>query len=192
MAQVKVLALAGSLRTDSLNKKLVRAAARFAEDAGADVTVVDLRDFDLPIYDGDMEEATGIPEGGLRLKELMAAHDALLIASPEYNSSITGALKNAIDWASRRAPGEAPLHSFIGKVGAMLSASPGSLGGLRSLLATRAILEHLGVLVIPDQFAVSHAAEAFDDAGNLKEPKQALAVERVAKRLVETAAKLKA
>src|SRR5947209_1088379 len=190
--RVRVLAFAGSLRTDSLNKKLARAAARFVEEAGAEVTLIDLRDLNLPIYDGDIEAATGIPEGGLRLKDLMAAHDGLLIASPEYNSSITGALKNAIDWASRRAPGEAPPQSFTGKVGALLSASPGALGGLRSLLATRAILEHLGMLIIPEQFAVSRANDAFDDAGNFKDPKQAAAVERVAKRLVATTSKLKA
>jgi chromate reductase len=190
--RVRVLAFAGSLRTDSLNKKLTWAAARFVEEAGAEVTLIDLRDLNLPIYDGDIEAASGIPEGGLRLKDLMVAHDALLIASPEYNSSITGALKNAIDWASRRAPGEAPLQSFTGKVGALLSASPGTLGGLRSLLAARAILEHLGMLIIPEQFAVSRAHDAFDDAGKFKDPKQAAAVERVARRLVATTSKLKA
>lgn len=189
--RVKILAFAGSLRSGSFNKKLVRAAARFAEQAGAEVTVLDLRDLNIPIYDGDVEASSGIPEGALRLKQLMASHDALLISSPEYNSSISGALKNAIDWASRQAPGEAPLQSFSGKVGAIISASPGSLGGLRSLLATRAILEHLGVLIIPEQFAVARANEAFDETGNLKDPKQAAAVERVAKRLVAMAAKLK-
>ena len=189
--KVRILAFAGSLRSGSLNKKLVRAAARFAEQAGAEVTLLDLRDLNIPIYDGDVEASTGIPEGAMQLKQMMANHDALLISSPEYNSSITGALKNAIDWASRQAPGEAPLQSFSGKVGAMLSASAGALGGLRSLLATRAILEHLGVLIIPEQFAVARANEAFDEAGNLEDPKQAAAVERVAKRLVATAAKLK-
>lgn len=169
----------------------MRAAARFAEQADAEVTIVDLRDFNIPIYDGDVEASTGIPEGAMRLKQIMANHDALLISSPEYNSSISGALKNAIDWASRQAPGEAPLQSFSGKVGAMLSASPGALGGLRSLLATRAILEHLGVLIVPEQFAVARANEAFDEAGNLKDSKQAAAVERVIKRLIATAAKLK-
>src|ERR1051325_10196799 len=117
--RVKILAFAGSLRSGSLNKKLMRAAARFAEQAGAEVTVLDLRDLNIPIYDGDVEASSGIPEGAMRLKQLMASHEALLISSPEYNSSISGALKNAIDWASRQAPGEAPLQSFSGKVGAM-------------------------------------------------------------------------
>src|SRR5215469_18787616 len=171
-ARVKVLVFAGSLRNASLNKKLARAAARFAEQAGADVTLVDLRDFDMPIYDGDVE-AAGLPEGVLRFKQLMDSHHALLIASPEYNGSISGALKNAIDWASRQAPGEAPLQSFRSKVAGLLSTSPGSIGGLRSLAVVRTILEHLGVLVIPEQFAVANGHGAFDDAGNLKDPKQA-------------------
>jgi NAD(P)H-dependent FMN reductase len=190
--QVKILAFAGSLRSGSLNKKLVQAAARFAEQAGAEVTLIDLRDLNIPLYDGDIEASSGIPDGAVRLKQLMATHDALLISSPEYNSSISGALKNAIDWASRQAPGEAPLQSFSGKVGAVVSASPGSLGGLRSLLTTRGILDHLGVLVIPEKFAVANANQAFDDAGNLREPKQAAAVEKVVRRLVEVTAKSKA
>src|SRR5579884_3282744 len=96
-SQIKVLAFAGSLRSGSLNKKLVHAAARLARQGGAEVTIADLRDLDLPMYDGDLEDAGGIPQGALQLKQLMASHDALLIACPEFNSSITGALKNAID-----------------------------------------------------------------------------------------------
>ncbi len=190
-SQIKVLAFAGSLRSGSLNKKLVHAAARLARQGGAEVTIADLRDLDLPMYDGDLEDAGGIPQGALQLKQLMASHDALLIACPEYNSSITGALKNAIDWASRQAPGEAPLESFKGKLGALVSASPGNFGGLRGMLATRAILEHLGVLVIPEQFAVARAHEAFDDAGNLKDPRQSAGVQNVVSRLLATAQKLK-
>src|SRR5437667_12827791 len=115
MAQVRILAFAGSTRKDSYNKKLVKVAIRGAEAAGAQVTYLDLRDLNLPLYDGDLEEEITLPEGGRRFKDLLDAHDALLISSPEYNSSISGALKNAIDWASRPQPNEKPLQQFTGK-----------------------------------------------------------------------------
>lgn len=188
----KILAFAGSLRSGSWNKKLVRVAARMAEQAGAKVTMIDLRELNLPLYDGDIEASSGIPDGGLRLKELMNSHDALLISTPEYNSSISGVLKNAIDWASRQAPGEAPLQSFNGKVAGLLSASPGALGGLRGLSAVRSILENLNVLVIPEQFALPKAHEAFDETSNLKDPRHLASIEKVVKRLVTVTGKLKA
>jgi NAD(P)H-dependent FMN reductase len=188
----KILAFAGSLRSGSWNKKLVRVAAQMAGRGGAEVTLVDLREFNMPLYDGDLESSAGIPEGPMRFKQLMNNHDAFLISSPEYNSSITGALKNAIDWASRQAPGEAPLQSFRGKVAGLLSASPGALGGLRSLTTVRAILENLLVLVVPEQFALSRANEAFDDAGNLKDAKQIASVENVVSRLLAVTSRLKA
>jgi NAD(P)H-dependent FMN reductase len=189
---IKVLAFAGSLRSASLNKKLVRVAAQIAQRVGAEVTLVDLREFNMPLYDGDLEASSGIPEGAIRFKQLMNSHDALLISAPEYNSSISGALKNAIDWASRQAPGEAPLQSLSGKVAGLLSASPGALGGLRGLVTVRSILGNLNVLVIPEQFALARAHEAFDENGNLTDPKQVAAVERVVNRLVAVTTKLKA
>lgn len=189
--EVKILVFAGSLRQASLNKKLAKAAADLAQAAGAEVTLFDLRELDMPLYDGDIE-AAGLPEGVLRLKELMHRHDAFLISSPEYNGSISSALKNAIDWASRQAPGEVPLQSFRGKVAALMSTSPGALGGLRSLSVVRAILEHLGVLVIPEQFAVAKGHEAFDLSGKLKDAKQAAAVEKIVHRLIAVTARLKA
>ena len=191
MAQpIKVLAFAGSLRSGSFNKQLVSIAASMAERAGAQVTVADLRELNMPLYDGDFEASQGLPEGALRFKELMNTHDALLISSPEYNSSITGALKNAVDWASRQAPGEKPLQSFSGKVAGLLSASPGALGGLRSLNTVRAILENLLVLVVPEQFALARAADAFDGSGGLKDPKQAAGVQKVVDRLLAVTSKL--
>lgn len=190
MSTPRILAFAGSLRSGSLNKKLARIAAEDARAAGAEVTLVDLRDFNMPLYDGDIE-AQGIPEGALAFKQAMAAHDALLISSPEYNSSITGALKNAIDWASRQAPGEVPLASLARKTAALVSASPGALGGIRALPVVRSILMNLGVLVIPIQFALSRAHEAFDEDGRLKDPKQASAVEKVARELVRITSALK-
>lgn len=179
----RLLAFAGSTREASLNKQLLRAAVAMAEGAGAVVTTVDLRELAMPLYDGDLETSSGLPEGAKRLKTLMVSHQGFLIAAPEYNSSITGVLKNAIDWASRAAPGEAPLAAFREKTAALLSASPGALGGLRGLVHLRAILSSLDVLVIPEQFALGKAHEAFDGTGALKDPKQAASVKRVVERL---------
>jgi len=187
----KILAFAGSLRTNSFNKKLVRVAAKCAEDAGASVTVLDLRDLDLPIYDGDLEEKHGLPAGAKKLKDLMKSHDGFLIAAPEYNSSVTAALKNAIDWASRPAEGEKPLEAFAGKVAGIMAASPGALGGLRGLFQLRFILGNIQVLVIPDQHAIAKANEAFNDDGSLKDEKHAQKIESIAKRVVDVASKLK-
>lgn len=186
----KVLAFAGSTRAGSWNKKLIRVAAHAAEAAGAEVTLLDLRDLNLPLYDGDLEEREGLPEGARRLKQLMKAHDAFLISSPEYNSSISGALKNAIDWASRPLEDAVPLEAFAGKVAGLMAASPGALGGLRGLVHLRAILSNIKVLVLPEQLAISKAHEAFDDEGNLKDEKQRAGIENIARRVVEVAAKL--
>src|SRR4051812_45824702 len=108
----KILAFAGSTRTDSHNKRLIKVAIKGAEAAGAQVTYVDLRDLNLPLYDGDFETSEGLPAGARKFKDLLLANDGIMISSPEYNSSISGVLKNAIDWASRPAPGEKPLECF--------------------------------------------------------------------------------
>ena len=163
----KILAFAGSLRRESFNKKLVRAAAAKLRDAGLETTTVDLRDYALPIYDGDLEEQEGIPENALRLKTLFGEHQGLLISSPEYNSSISAVLKNTIDWISRRSEGEAPLAAFRGKVAALMSASPGAFGGLRGLVTLRSILGNIGVLVLPTQLTVPGAHNAFSEDGSL-------------------------
>ncbi len=187
----KILAFAGSTRSASFNKQLVKVGARGAEGAGAQVTLLDLRDLKLPLYDGDDESENGLPEGTVRWKELLKAHDALLISSPEYNSSISGVLKNAIDWASRPAPNEAPLECFDGKVAALLSASPGALGGLRGLVTLRSILGNIKVIVLPDQVAVSKANEAFNDDGTMRNPKQQESVEKIGAGLAHFVARLK-
>ena len=153
----RILALAGSLRKESYNKKLVKIAMHGASAAGAEVTYLDLRDYPLPIFDEDLEAAQGMPEAGKKLKQLLIDHDGFLLACPEYNSSITAALKNAIDWASRPVPGVAPLACFTGKTAALLSASPGALGGLRGLVHVLSILGNINVLVLPDQIAVMNA-----------------------------------
>ncbi len=180
----KILAFAGSTRSESYNKKLVRTAADAARSAGADVTLLDLRDFPMPVYDGDLEAREGLPENARKFKAQMLAHQGLLLSCPEYNSSITAVLKNTIDWASRPLPGEAPLACFTGKVAALLAASPGSLGGLRGLVSVRSILGNIGVLVLPDQVAIVKAHEAFEADGRLKDTRQQEAVARLAGRLV--------
>lgn len=187
----RILAFAGSTRAGSFNRQLIKVGVRGAETAGAQVTLLDLRDLKLPLYDGDDEEQNGLPEGALRLKQLMKEHDGLLISSPEYNSSISGVLKNAIDWASRPAPNERTLEPFDGKVAALLSASPGALGGLRGLAAVRSILGNIQVLVLPDQFALSKANEAFNEDGTMKNPKQQESAERIGAGLVRFLARLK-
>ncbi len=187
----KILAFAGSLRRESYNKKLVKLAIAGARAAGAEVTYLDLRDLPLPVYDGDLEATEGLPANAKRLKELMKAHDGFLISAPEYNSSITGALKNAIDWASRAEPGEPPLVCFTDKVAALMSASPGALGGLRGLVHVRAILNNIGVHVLPMQVAVPKAHEAFTPEGTLKDTKQQASIEKLSASLASMIAKLK-
>lgn len=185
MSTPKILAFAGSTRTASYNKLLVRFAAAAAGAAGAEVTLLDLRDYPLPLFDGDLEEQQGLPENARKLKALFRAHDALLIASPEYNSSITAVLKNTLDWVSRAESDDEPaLVAYRGKAAALLSASPGALGGLRGLVHLRAILGNIGVIVLPDQVAVPKAHEAFDDQGALKDERSGKQVTRLAQGLV--------
>jgi NAD(P)H-dependent FMN reductase len=192
MPAPRILAFAGSTRTESFNKKLVRIAVAGARSAGGDVTLVDLRDYPMPLYDGDLEAAQGHPDKARELKTLFLAHDGLLLSAPEYNSSITGVLKNTIDWLSRPVPNEAPLAAFTGKVAVLMSASPGALGGLRGLVHVRSILGNIGVIVLPDQIAVSRAGEAFDDKGQLKDAKQQAGIAGLGAKLAGFLQKLKA
>jgi NAD(P)H-dependent FMN reductase len=186
----RILAFAGSTRTDSYNKKLIQIASAGAQAAGAEVTGLDLRDLPMPLYDGDLEASSGLPENAKKLKALMLAHQGLLLAAPEYNSSITGVLKNAIDWASRPAPGEASLACFTGKVAAIMSASPGALGGLRGLVHVRAILGNINVLVIPEQVAIMKANDAFHPDGSLKDAKQQANVQQLGAKVAQMLQKL--
>ena len=186
----KILAFAGSTRIDSYNKKLVKIAAAGAKVAGAEVTYIDLRDLPLPLFDEDLEAQEGLPANARTFKDLMISHQGLLIASPEYNSSLTAVLKNAIDWASRPAPNEAPLAAFAGKVATIMSASPGALGGLRGLVHLRSILGNIKVLVLPDQVAVPKAYEAFNPDGTLKDPKQQQSIEKLGDDLTKILLKL--
>lgn len=186
----RILGFAGSLRAGSFNKKLVQIALGGARAAGAETTFLDLRDVPMPVFDEDIEASDGLPSGARKLRELLQSHHAFIIASPEYNSSITAALKNAIDWASRPAPNEKPLACFAGKIAALVSASPGTLGGLRGLVHLRAILGNIGVIVLPDQFAVSKAHESIGPDGRLVDAKQQAAVEAIGATIAATTAKL--
>lgn len=187
----RILAFAGSLRSGSFNKKLVKIAIDAARGSGADVTYLDLRDLPLPVFDQDEEEERGLPENARKLKELFKSHHGFLLSAPEYNSSITGVLKNAIDWASRaESEEEPPLIAFRGKVCALMSASPGGLGGLRGLVHVRAILGNIGVFVLPDQVSIPLAHEAFDENGALKDARMQENVACLGRKLVEIARKL--
>lgn len=192
MSPPRILAFAGSTRRESFNKRVLRIAVAGAEQAGAYVTVVDLADYLLPLFSQDLHQAEGLPETAARLKQLFVEHDGLLIASPEYNSSITPLLKNTIDWVSRESEGEGPLAAFRGKVAAILSASPGGLGGLRGLVHLRSILGNIGVLVLPNQTSIPQAHEAFTDAGRLKDDKRHAAIEAIGAQLAKLIQKVKA
>jgi len=191
MNQPKILAFAGSTRAGSFNKQLIKIAAEGARSAGAHVTLIDLRDFAMPLYDGDLETESGLPENAKKFKNLLREHDGFLISSPEYNSSISAVLKNAIDWASRaESDDEPPLVAFRGKVAALMSASPGGLGGLRGLVHLRSILGNIGIIVLPDQVSISSAHEAFDEAGKLKDARKAKQVADIGAGLSKVLAQL--
>ncbi len=185
MSQPNILVFGGSLRAESYNQKLATIAAAAASAAGANVTLISLRDYRMPIFDEDLEKEQGMPEAASRLKALFAANGGLIIASPEYNSGITAALKNAIDWVSRAtSPDEAPLSALKGKTAAILAASPGGYGGARSLAQLRPFLENIHITVLPGQVTVPKAHEAFDAAGNLIDAGLAGAIKTIAEELV--------
>ena len=189
MGKAKILAFAGSVRKGSWNHRLVQEAARVAESAGADVTVIHLSDFPLPLFDQDLEAENGMPQEAVRLKEIFANHNGLLLSCPEYNSSITPLLKNVIDWVSRPATqDESPLSSYAGKTAGLMAASPGGFGGLRGLRHVREILGNIGVLVTPKQFALGSAHSAFDEEGKLVDAKQASMLKACVEQLVKTCA----
>ncbi len=165
----KILALCGSLRRDSINRKLLKIAVRGAVEAGAEVTELDLGDFPLPIYDGDLETAEGVPENALKLKDAFRDHNALLIATPEYNGGVTPVLKNVVDWVSRPLEDEPGFTLFMGKTVGLISAADGVLGGARAQAAWRATFQVLQCVLSPATVNVPHADKAFDEDGNLKD-----------------------
>ena len=183
----RILAFSGSTRRDSFNKKLLAAVVGAARTAGGEVTLLDLADYPLPLFNGDLEDAEGMPPNAQKLVNLIREHGGLLLASPEYNSQMTPLLKNTIDWCTR-----ADENPFTGKVAAIVSASPGMFGGVRSMTLARQLLIHLGCHVVPVQCILPHADKAFDDTGALKEERHRKAAHAVAAELIRVAAKLTA
>ncbi|MAY43110.1 MULTISPECIES: NAD(P)H-dependent oxidoreductase [unclassified Neptuniibacter] len=169
----KILAFSGSSREDSYNQKLVNVAAKGAQEAGAEVTVINLGDYPMPLFNQDDEAEKGVDAQAKAFKDLLLQHDGLLIASPEYNSAFSPLLKNAIDWASRSTEeNEPPLSAYKGKYAVIMSASPGGLGGMRGLVFLRMLLGNIGVVVLPQQQAVAAAFKAFNDEGGMVDPEQ--------------------
>lgn len=188
---IKILAFAGSGRRDSVNKKVVAVAAKGAEEAGAEVTIVNLEDFNMPIFTEDLEAEKGMDPGGQKFKQLLMESDGFLISSPEYNSSYSSLFKNSIDWASRKLDDEKPLEAYRGKVAGIMAASPGGLGGMRVLVTLRMLMENLGTMVLPNQQSVSQAFDKFDHSGQITDEKLEKALKGIGRELVETLQKLK-
>lgn len=187
----KILAFAGSSRKASFNKKLVKIAALGAEQAGASVTIIDLGDYTMPLFNQDLEQEQGMPENARRFKALMIEHDAFMIASPEYNSAFSPLLKNVIDWASRaESADEPPLTAYRGKIAAIMAASPGGLGGLRGLVFLRMLLANLGMLVLPEQQAIPEAYKAFNNEGALLDDGMQKSILALGSKLAITVSKL--
>jgi len=185
---IRILVFSGSIKRGSYNSKLARycyAMLNGLEEVG-DLVYIDLTYYDMPLYNGDYESEHGLPDNAKILKKIFIEADALLIASPEYNSSFTPLLKNTIDWASRPEKGDNPYEvvAFKDKVIGLVSASPGGLGGIRGLVHVRSIFSNIGSYVIPNQASIARAQEAFDDSGNLKDELNIKMVRGVVEQLV--------
>jgi chromate reductase, NAD(P)H dehydrogenase (quinone) len=167
MSKGKILAFAGSSRRESINYKLLLHIAGRLKNDGAEVTVINFRDFDIPLFGEDLVAEKGIPADAQRFYQLLTSHKAFLIACPEYNRSITPLLKNVIDWSTIPRKGDPPMLAFNGKTAGLCSASMGKLGGLRGLFHVSDILQSIGTNVLPKQVAVGNFGDAFDEAGNL-------------------------
>lgn len=188
----KILAFAGSGRKESSNKKLIKIAALGAEEVGASVTVIDLADYPMPLFDQDLETREGMPANALKFKKLLMEHDGIMIASPEYNSAFSPLIKNVIDWASRaESKEEPPLAAYRDKVAVIMSASPGALGGSRGLVFLRMLLANIGVIVLPEQKAIPGAFKAFKEDGTLIDERNQESVLALGSTLARAVAKLK-
>ncbi len=188
----KILALAGSLRQHSYSQRVLRTAIKGAEKAGAAVTLIDLGEYPMPIYNPDDHENNGFDANALRFQGLLTEHDGFLIASPEYNGSLPAALKNAIDWASR--PGDRYPRSeiFQGKFAAIMTVSPGSFGGVRALSHLRGVLMSVGVNVLSAEIAVSFVGSKFDgDSEAMTDEKTKNNLEKLGASLVEMLEKMR-
>jgi NAD(P)H-dependent FMN reductase len=190
---VKLIFLSGSIRKGSFNVKLARQASEIAGSiSGVDASYVDLADYDMPIYNGDLEEKSGIPDNAKRLKQVFKDSDGFFIASPEYNSSFSPLLKNSLDWISRpHQEGEGSLVAFAGKVSLISAASPGGFGGLRGLVMLRMMLENISVMVLPKQLAIPFANNAFSEDGKLLDKKYFSLLEDMVKNFADVANRMK-
>jgi chromate reductase len=184
-AKPTILAFSASARRESLNRKFLAVAVGDAREAGGEVTLIDLNDFVLPLYNGDLEDAGGLPANAVKLIGLIAGHDALLVASPEYNSMFTPLLKNTVDWCT-----VGDDNPFVGRVAAVVSASPGIHGGVRSLQLAQQLFLKLGCHVVPGQCILPHADKAFDADGRLQDQHARNAAKALAAKLVQTATRL--
>lgn len=185
-----ILAFAGSTRSASFNKRLIVVAAGLARDAGAEVTLIDLRDFPLPLYDGDDEARTGVPAAALELRSLIAASQGLLVSTPEYNGSVSAVLKNVLDWCSRPTDGQNGLAAFRGKPVALLASSMSPFGGIRAVAHLRGIMSKMGANVLADEVLVPTAQNAFKEDGSLVNEATRTLVAQLTKNLVVHARRL--
>jgi chromate reductase, NAD(P)H dehydrogenase (quinone) len=186
MSALKILVIPGSLRTGSLNVKLAAATAYQFAQAGADVTRISLGDFPLPIYDGDLQKKSGVPKNAINLKRMIGTHHGVLIVTPEYNSSVPPLVKNTIDWLTRvQEAHEVRGQIFRERPFAIAAASQSRLGGTRCLAALRLILSACHASVIPNQLALSFAAEAYDDMDRLKHPPDIEALDALVRQLID-------
>ena len=189
----RILGIAGSTRQESLNRRLVHVALSGADSAGAEVEHLDLRDLEIPLYDEIHERDNGMPEGVRRLREALKRSHGVVVASPEYNGSMTAVLKNAIDWTTRPdpdSPEDPPLVAWRGKVAGLLSTSPGGLGGIRGLVHARAVLSHVGCHVVPQEAAIPFGHDAFHDDGSILDDKRHSLVQSVGQAVAALAARL--
>ena len=188
----KILAFAGSLREHSYNKRVVKTAIEGAKKAGADVTYIDLKDYPMPIYNADEHEKFGFDENALAFQKLLGEHDGFLIASPEYNGSLPGGLKNAIDWASRKSENYGMIEVFKGKAAAIMTASPGAFGGLRCLNHLRGVLTIMLVNVLPSEIAVAKVGSMFEgDSEEMTDEKMKGILRDLGASLVDTMKKMR-
>lgn len=194
MNSPRIVVMAGSSRREALSRKVAATCVAPLAAAGADVDLVELVDHPAPLYNGDLEVESGLPEGIVRLQRRLAAADGLLVVNPEYNGSITPLLKNALDWCSRPNPADRARSGgavYAGRAAAVVGTSPGALGGMRVLFHVRDILGYLGMQVIPQQLAIGKAGEAVGDDGRLRDPAQREALDKLAQALVDTARRLR-
>ena len=191
MSTLKILVIPGSLRTGSLNAKLAAVAAYEFAQAGVEVTRISLGDFPLPLYDGDLQARSGVPKNAVNLKRMIGAHHGVLIVTPEYNSSVPPLVKNTIDWVTRvQDTQETRGQVFRNRAFAIAAASESRLGGSRALAALRLVLTACHATVIPNQLALSFAAEAYDDMDRLKHPADIEAMGALVRQLIDVSQRM--